>query len=281
VKSQRLATIPIDSYDLTAELGIVDDTPVNAMYDAMTLGSWTSYILANDTGAQQDAEFRPHGGTLQLTDLGERLPEVMRLVRTHFDTTHLQWVRIFGLQDGILAPHRDFLEFEKPGTRIQVPLRTSLSSLHSEDDVVYHLRRGEVWRIHTVDTHAAYSAGGPARLSLCLDFAGDHFDPETDIYQAVAAAEPEHIVRRKPLAQAGVAGLIDGAARTLTPQAMRDTFRRFAELHFAYEASATDVHDWFIETARRSGDASLLAKARAFKVFCVEARAYGERFAWS
>jgi putative nonproteinogenic amino acid hydroxylase len=270
----------MDSYDLADELAIVDATPVNTMYDAMTLGSWTSYILANATGSQADAEFRPHGGRLTPTELGQRLPELMRLVSTHFDTTHLQWVRIFGLQDGILAPHRDFLEFDATGTRVQVPLRTTPTSVNSEEDVVYHMRRGEVWQIHTADTHSAFSGPGPARLSLCLDFAGDHFQPTTDIYGAQAMTEPEYIVQRKPLTSADVPGLIDSAAR-MTTENMRDVFRRFATVHFEYEASAADIYAWFVDAAGRSGDERVLAKAEAFRVYSVERRAFGERFEWN
>lgn len=280
LKSRRLAVLPIDRYDLGDELDLVDKTGVDSQYDAFTLGEWKAYVLANGSGADSDTAFRPHDQGLSLTELGTRLPTVMRLVTTHFKTENLQWVRIFGLREGILAPHVDFLEFDKPGVRIQVPLRTGPQSLHSENDLVYHLRRGEVWSIHTTDPHSARSFDGPARLSLCLDFDADGFDPAADILGDVPATADVHIVTRPALPRAEVDALIAETAATVNRDNMRELFRRFAEVHFVRQAHATDTFDWFIEACRASQDPSLAERARAFRTYCVEKRAYAEGFDW-
>ncbi|MEU0602278.1 putative nonproteinogenic amino acid hydroxylase [Streptomyces sp. NPDC006393] len=276
LKSERLAVLPIDSYDLDSELAVVDSHEYDGKYDAFTFGSWSSHVLANGSGADSDTAFRPHEGSLTLTELGKQLPNIMSLVTEHFPVDRLQWVRIFSLRDGIIAPHVDFLEWAKPGTRVQVPLRTSEESLHSENGTVYHIRRGEVWRIHSTDPHSARSTAEAARLSLCLDFS-DAEEPLA-IRGDIPATEPIRVVERPEPTEAELEELIGSG--NLTPATMRSDFRRFAELHFERRAHATAAFDWYVEAARRTGDEDMVAKAEAYRTYCIEKRGDGEVFDW-
>jgi putative nonproteinogenic amino acid hydroxylase len=278
LKSERLAVLPIDSYDLGPELSILDRHEYGGEYDTFTFGSWSSHVLANGSGADSDVAFRPHEGSLSLTELGKQLPNIMSLVTEHFPLDRLQWVRVFALRDGIIAPHVDFLEWAKPGTRLQIPLRTSEESLHSENDIVYHIRRGEVWKIHSTDPHSARSTSGTARLSLCLDFA----DAEVPIAIRgdIPATEPIRVVERPEPTEAELEELIAAGGAGLTPEAMRSRFRPFAELHFERHAHATAALDWYVEAARRTGDEDIVAKAQAFRTYCIEKRGDGEAFDW-
>lgn len=272
LKSQRLAVLPIDSYDLNSELSVVDRHEYGGEWDAFTFGGWSSHVLANASGVDSDTAFRPHDGTLTLTELGRQLPNIMSLVAEHFPLDRLQWVRIFSLRDGIIATHVDFLEFAEAGTRLQIPLRTTTESLHSENDIVYHLRRGEVWKIHSTDPHAARSTADIARLALCLDFA-DAEEPIA-IRNDIPATEPICIIDRPEPTDAELEQLIG------TPATGRSDFRRFAEFHFERHAHAAAAFDWYVEAARRTGDASMVAKAEAFRTYCIQKRAYGEVFDW-
>lgn len=277
LKSQRLAVLPIDSYDLDSELSIVDSHEYDGKYDAFTFGAWTSHVLANGSGADSDTAFRPHEGSLTLTELGKKLPNIMSLVAAHFPLDRLQWVRIFSLRDGIIAPHVDFLEWAKPGLRVQVPLRTSDEALHSENDTIYGIRRGEVWEIHSTDPHSARSTSRTARLTLCLDFA--NADEPLAIRDDVPATEPIRVVELPEPTEAELEELID-SGRSFTPQTMRADFRRFAALHFDRRAHATAAFDWYVAAARRSGNEDIVAKAQAFRTYCIEKRGDGEAFAW-
>ncbi|MGB8943443.1 MAG: putative nonproteinogenic amino acid hydroxylase [Streptomyces sp.] len=277
LKAQRLAVLPIDAYDLDSEFSLVDEHEYGGDYDTFTFGSWSAHVLANGSGADSDTAFRPHDGQMALTELGKKLPGIMSLVSEHFPLDRLQWVRIFRASDAILAPHVDFLEWAEPGTRLQIPLRTSADSLHSENDVVYHLRRGEVWKIHTTDPHSTRSSAETARLSLCLDFSGAG-DP-LEIRKAIPATEPIRIIERPEATEAELEELL-GAGGDLTPESMRSDFRRFAEFHFERHSHAATTYDWYEEAARRTGDAGLVAKARAFRTYCIEKRADGEAFHW-
>ncbi|KOV68781.1 putative nonproteinogenic amino acid hydroxylase [Streptomyces sp. MMG1121] len=277
LKSQRLAVLPIDSYDLESELTLVDRHDPGGEYDAFTFGAWSAHVLANGSGADSDTAFRPHGDSLTLTELGRQLPGIMSLVTEHFPLERLQWVRVFSLSDGILAPHVDFLEFAEPGTRLQVPLRTSEESLHSEGDLVYHLRRGEVWKIHTTHPHSARSAAGPARLSLCLDFADA--DEPIEIRNDIPAAHPVRLIDLPAVTDADVEELI-GSGPELTPDTLRTAFRRFAALHFERRAPVVAAFDWYLEAARRTGDDAMADKVRAFRTYCIGKRGYREAFDW-
>jgi len=277
LKSQRLAMLPIDSYDLDSEFSVVDRHEYKGDWDSFTFGSWSAHVLANGSGADSDTAFRPHGDRLALTELGKQLPHIMSLVTEHFCLDRLQWVRIFRVHDGIIIPHVDFLEFTKPGTRLQIPLRTSEESLHSENDVVYHLRRGEVWKIHTTDPHSARSSPGTGRISLCLDFS-DAEEPIT-VRNGTPATESIRIIERPEATEAELEELME-SGRNWTPATMRLEFRRFAALHYERRAHATAAFDWYEAAARRSGDSGMVAKARAFRTYCIEKRAYKEAFDW-
>jgi putative nonproteinogenic amino acid hydroxylase len=277
LKSQRLATLPIDSYDFDEELSIIDSNDAGGEYDAFTFGSWSAHVLANSGGSDEDTSFRPYEGRLALTELGRKLPKIMSIVHDNFPLERLQWVRIFSLSDGILAPHVDFLEFSEPGTRLQIPLRTDEDSLHSENDIVYHLRRGEVWKIHTTVPHSAQSVSPFARLSLCLDFAGA--DEPVEIKNSIPPELPVRIISRPSVTEAEVEELLSSAAG-LSADTLRTSFRRFAAVHFARRADATAAFDWFIEAAVRTGDGALAEKAKAFRTYCIEKRGYREAFEW-
>ncbi len=277
LKSQRLAVLPMDSYDLESELAVVDHHDYPGEYDALTFGSWSCHVLANGSGADSDLAFRPHGDELALTELGKRLPAVMSVVTDHFSLDRLQWVRIFALHDGGIVPHVDFLEFEEPGTRLQVPLRTSEESLHSENNIVYHLRRGEVWKIHTTDPHSAGSTSAISRLNLVLDYAGS--EKPVEIRGDIPATEPVRIMDRPEPTEEEREELLD-SCRRLTAATMRPAFRRFVETHFSRHLHAREVFDWYVEAARRSGDEDMVAKARAFRTYCIEKRSLREKFEW-
>ncbi|GAA1374815.1 putative nonproteinogenic amino acid hydroxylase [Streptomyces beijiangensis] len=277
LKSQRLAVLPIDSYDLASELPVVDRHEYGGEYDAFTFGSWSSHVLANGSGAESDDSFRPHEGRLALTELGKQLPNIMSLVAAHFPVDRLQWVRIFSLRDGLLAPHVDFLEWAKPGIRLQVPLRTGEESLHSENDTVYHIRRGEVWSIHSTDPHSARSTAETPRLSLCLDFS-DTGEP-LEIRGDIPATQPVRIMDRPELSDTELEELIASGAE-LTPATLRAGFRRFAEVHFERSAHATAAFDWYVEAVRRTGNADMVTTAETFRTYCIEKRGDGEAFNW-
>ena len=68
---------------------------------------------------------------------------------------------------------------------------------------------------------------------------------------------------------------------SMTREGLRQSFRRFAAVHFERHAHAADTFAWFIDAAGRSGQPALLDKARAFRTYCIERRAFREVFEWA
>jgi putative nonproteinogenic amino acid hydroxylase len=279
LRSRRLAAIDVDRPEIIADLAVIDTLPARSIYSEYSFGSWHSHVLANPTGDELDDEFRPDGGTAQPTVLGRRLGGIMRLVEETFVPDALRWVRIFTLSDGLLIPHVDFLEFDTPSTRLQLPLRTTSGALHSEGDVVMHLRAGELWWLEARVPHAACGTPGPARIALSLDFSV----PPEQIGEclrrpAEPAGEPQ-LIGRPPLHDAELEALL-GLSATLDRASVREVLRLYALVHFRRRAHAAACYDWLIAAARRADDGALVERAIAFRDYCLHKRAYGERFRW-
>ena len=120
------------------------------------------------------------------------MPELNAWIEATFRLDLLRLARIHSLGDGVLIPHRDFVEFldEKPAwTRIHIPIMTNDQCLHAEEDTVFRMRLGEVWHFDASRLHSATNFSAQRRLNLCLDFElGDL--PLSAIFQYAAADAP-------------------------------------------------------------------------------------------
>lgn len=279
LRSRALGRADVDRPGIARDLATIDALPGRSAYSEFSFGSWCSHVLANGSGDEHDTEFRPHDGPLQTTALGRRLPALMALVRDTFDLDALRWVRAFTLADGLLIPHVDFIEFDVPSTRVQVPLRTTAAALHSEADSVMHLRAGEIWWLEARLPHSACGPPGPTRIALVLDFAVAPQDIAGCVRDAGGEPPEPALVERPPLGAGELEALL-GLGATLDARSVRDVLRLLALVHFRRRAHAADCFDWLVEAARRAGLADLEERAAAFRVFCLERRAHGERFAW-
>jgi hypothetical protein len=190
------------------------------------------------------------------------------------------WIRFFEMRNGLLISHRDFIEFDRAYTRLQIPLRTDQSCLHSEEASVFHLRQGEIWYLEATAVHAACSLGNFNRIALCLDFdlAGM---PLTSILRRRTAAPcpPPLLIERPPLGNDGREALLalSGIADRVN---IREIAGLFGRVHFYRQAHAADCFDWLVALTARAGDQALLEKAVAFRRYCIERRVPGSHFQW-
>ncbi len=279
MKSQILGRLRLDSSRLAPELARILDFQVKDQYSEYTFGTWRSYVLANAGGDAADTSFRGYEGRPQKTALGRELPYLGQAIAETFDTDRLKWERIFLVHNGLLISHRDFVEFEEPFVRLNVPLATDPSCLHSEEDLVFHMREGEVWFLDARTVHSACSLFDFRRISLCLDFSDDGRPLEEWVrppYRNSGELSP-HLVEREPLTQED-RQILFALGKLLTQENFRDLVGLLGKIHFYRQAHAADVFDWLVELARRAEDPRLAEKAVAFKRFCIEERALGERF---
>lgn len=279
MKSRILGQVHLNPSRLAPELATILDFDFKEEYSEYAFGTWRSYVLANAEGDPEDTSFRGYEGRPRLTALGRALPYVTQIIEETFDTDRLKWARIFLVHNGLLISHRDFVELDEPFVRLNMPLSTDPSCLHSEEEMVFHMRQGEIWFLDARMVHAACSLFDFRRISLCLDFADDG-RPLEEWLRPEHRVGPEvspHLVAREPLTEDFERGLI-ALSHVLTRESFRDVIALLGKVHFYRRAHAADVFDWLTEIARRSGDPELEERSLAFKRFCIQERSLGERF---
>jgi putative nonproteinogenic amino acid hydroxylase len=279
MRSVCITRVNVETETIHQDLLAIDQLIPRDTYSEFAFGPWHTYVLANATGDESDDEFLPQSGPAVKTTLGHALPALYKLVEDTFYVDRLRWVRVLTQADGLLVPHVDYLECDRATTRLQIPLRTTPSCLHSERDNVVHLRPGDVWFLDASAPHAAYTPAGPSRIALCLDFDVPTSEITACLRQPIQAPEPPCVVRRPELKQHELNALIDLGA-LLDRTTIRDVVRLLAMVHFRRQAHAAASLDWLVAAAKRSGSELLIRQAQEFKTYCLIRRVYRHHFAW-
>ena len=275
MKSQMLGSVILDPDRLTADLAALREAPPPDGYSEYIFGQWRDYVLANGTGDQIDNRFRPHHERLAVTDLGRRMPYVLSLVERHFDRRLLKWVRLFTVQDALLVTHRDYLEFKQTFRRIHLVLDTDETCLHSEQDDVFHMRRGEIWFLDGTTIHAACTLSEYRRVSLVLDFEDDGAQLSSLLKADVSNPSSPMLLRLPALTDQEYAAIV-GLRAIATRENFRDMIGLLGKIHFYRKAGAASVFDWLADIYR--DDPVMAGRAHAYRNFCIDRRGYQERF---
>lgn len=195
------------------------------------------------------------------TTYGKLLPYVRCLIEETFDLDHLLFARLAVMTDAVLIPHRDYVEFadappsERAGHRIHIPLVTDETCLFSEDDVVFHMRGGELWFLDAARRHSAAVLSGIDRIHLILDFdaAGDRSG-----VLRVGTGDPapgipaSHVPDRPSLPDEERAQLVT-LSTIIDLENLRDVFAILVKKHFRWDGGDDFVWRTMHEIARRSG----------------------------
>ena len=279
LRSTRISTVNVNTDAIRSDLASVDRLIGKDTYSEFSFGRWHAHVLANATGDERDDEFWPQDGPAVVTPLGKSLRAIWGLVESTFYLDQLRWVRVLTQADGLLIPHVDFVELNKPTTRLQLPLRASPSCLHSEGQNVIHMRPGEIWFLDATMVHAAYSPPGPSRVTLCLDFDIPREHIITCLRQPNTPAQPPTLVERPPLEQEQLKSLID-LGLILDFSTVRDIIRLFGTMHFRRQVHAAACFDWLVAAAEHSGNALLLQRVQEYQTYLLYKRTYGKHFTW-
>lgn len=279
-ETRIVGRLPLDPDGFEDELEIARRLPSEGDYSEYVFGHWRSVPLANPSGAMDDTTFRLDAETLHWTELGRRLGRIRSWIEGHMHLDRLRWVRLFVHEDGLLATHRDFLEFDEPTLRLGIPLSTTEDCLHSSGWDVFHMRPGEIWSLDPAVPHSAYTPEGRCRISVVLDFALGSADPSAPFPGlGVVAAPAIRRIERPPLTDEERSKLI-GLGSALDWGNLRDVVRVLASVHFFRHCHVTEWFDWLIEAAMRARDPRIAEVARAYRRFTIEHRAIGERFSF-
>lgn len=268
--SRIIGRVSLDQERLDADIETLLQFPFNRGYSDYARGNpgWQNCVLMNHTGDPNDIVFGGHDGPPVATPLLEQLPYIQELLAATWKTEHLVWARIFMCEDGMLIPHRDYLDLpEDEFTRVHIPLQLGDASMHSEDGTVFRMRKGEVWFIDGTVNHSAYSYDGAPRIYLSADLrAGVPFE-ELFVDSATYADDVEPDVVELPALPDDFDVTIEGMSKVLGADTMQDVVAVLSKVHFNHAAPCGQTYEWLIDAAERTGDEALVDQAKQTRKF--------------
>lgn len=283
MNSRIISKIELDDALLQKDIEtILNFEDVKEEYSEYRFGTWKNYVLRNGTGNQADTLFVGTAGGGIETPLGARLKYLSSVIEENFHTDKLRMVRANLLQDAVLIPHRDYVEFKSDCrrlARIHIPIKTDERSLHSEGKEVFHMRRGEVWYLDVSNIHSACNLSETPRISLVLDFCLDSEPLETALKNP-----PQHdpelqpmIIERGPLDDS-LLTTIASMKHIINHGNYRDIVFFLSRVHFYKDVSLGIFFDWLIGICENAEDKSLLEKSLNFKEYMMNDRELAQRF---
>lgn len=261
IDSMILARIAFDTEKLRSTIKTIEDIPFTKAYSQYTIGNWESSMLWNRSGKAKDDKSVEYEGHAIPTENAEQLTYINDLITSWFNVPKLKSVRLFRACNGLIIPHRDYLEFDRGFTRIHVPLQTNDESFTSEDAVVFRMRVGEVWFLESNNVHSAGCFSDSPRVHLVLDFEADL---ELDhVFRDVTLCQPSTDIQTfdRPKLNAFALEAIFSLSKLLHATNFREIVAILAKLHFNYGCNAADMYEWMEVITSKCGNKILIDKA--------------------
>lgn len=255
MNSYLLAKLKLDSQQITNTIKIIKNLEFDDAYQEYSLGTWKTKTLWNMTGDDNQSTSMEYIGFARKTLSADKLPYLNQIIEDNFHLNYIKSVRIFHSCDGgLIVPHRDYMEFKKGFKRFHLVLMTDHTCLNSEENIVYHMRQGELWFLEGHVTHSAASFSTNGKYSLVIDFDPNiesnlifkdnhHFD-----FNHLSPCIIEH--RDKPTASL-IASLLALSA-IITPFNFSSVFHLLCKLHFEYAISGDEVYELLHDIAKQS-----------------------------
>ncbi|GLK50744.1 aspartyl/asparaginyl beta-hydroxylase domain-containing protein [Maricaulis virginensis] len=252
VRTQRISTVAIDISEVKREISLVDPEDYKNYYTEYSNGGWRTCMLANQSGDADSHRIEASKGGARLTRVGNRLTYLTGLISNWFDRSALVYARLIKTQPGsIVFPHRDYLDFEGELVRIHIPLKTNSRFLHSESDLVFHMKQGEVWYLDATNLHAAANLGRSIRYALVLDFhCSNHITDCLRDDNLISLRYPDSVHRREYNRQEIVSKLRD----TYAQSGLDGILYAASALNFSNRSHAIQTYDWVEEVLLHRGD---------------------------
>ena len=270
IHSRVIGHVSLDEPRLSADIETLLRFPFNRGYSDYARGNpgWQNCVLMNHSGDPSHIEFGGYDGEAKPTPLLAELPYLAELLASTWKPEHLLWARIFMCEDGMLIPHRDYLDLpEDEFTRVHIPLQLGPASMHSEEGSVFRMRKGEVWFIDGTVNHAAYSYDGRPRIYLTADLRSGV--PFEDLFVDPATAAHDvrpDFVELPPLPE-NFDTTLAGMSTVLGADTMDEIVGVLSKVHFNHQAQCGEIYEWLIDVADRSGDAAMVEAAKQKRAF--------------
>ena len=251
-----MGRVDLDHERLDRDIAAIAGLPLNDGYSEYSRGNpgWKNVVLKNATGDPTDRVFGGHDGPAKATPHLSSVPYISELLESTFAQQHLLWARLFICENGMLIPHRDYLDLpEDEFTRVHLALRVGPRSFHSERNTVFRMRRGEIWFIDGTVNHAAASYGDGQRIYLSCDFRADvPFESLVpNAYDINGEIVPDIVER--PELPADFDERVASLVSLIDEHTVDEVVGVLSRTHFSYDAPCGAVYDWVAGAAHAVG----------------------------
>ena len=284
--SKVIGKLHMDNELLQKDLDTIAQFPVlDEAYPEFGVGTWKNHSLWNKTGDYRDMQVQDSNVPAKATEFGQALPYIHQLIHETFDVSYLRMARVRNLVDGVVFPHRDFIELSRPKNqylRVFVPLQNNAQAFHSDETHVFQMQKNEIWQLDAALTHSAANFGTDNRMHLCMDFqfSNSDFSLESiflDPRQMEDLPKPTLAIRGD---LNDLQARLSSLAEDMSQDKIFDALVVLSKLHFKYNVGVADCYDWLISIAEQTGSHDLIQTCRNLKTFMLEKRMLGESFSF-
>ncbi|WP_415756311.1 aspartyl/asparaginyl beta-hydroxylase domain-containing protein [Pseudomonas sp. LT1P18] len=281
--SKIIGKINISAYDLASDVKYLNSvTKQSEEYDEFGQGYWKNLSVYNASGDASDTQYRNTDKCFP-TEHAKQCPGIQDLVSQHFKLDNLKMIRARSLVDGLVIPHRDFVELDQATTyfRVFVALENNDEAFHSDERGVFQMMAGEVWFLDAGISHAAVNFGLKSRMFLCLDFMYEGEFEYTDIFAAPSSLAPyrnSFHIKREPFSDINKKEVIAATSKILNRFTFKDIIFTLSKYHFIYDLPVSSCYDWIISAAEQANNGEIIKKAKSLRRYLIEKRDMGERY---
>lgn len=277
VQTQLVGKLDMDESAILTELEEADAFRFSEAYsDYLCGGPWKSCMLwasGGQTGTGLITDY-DHGHKSAITECGEKLPYLRKLVESNFNLDHLNFARLAVMSNSVTIPHRDMLELHdipedaRSAHRVHVPLVTSENAYFTHGNIVYQMRAGEVWFFDASKVHGAAALSPDERTHLILDFSDTPRvdDLVTFDLHGTGSVPADRITKRPPLSEVERKNLLALAA-IVDLDNYRDVFSIVIRNHYRHDGGENFVWETLDTIGRLSQNEAVRSKIQELHRF--------------
>ncbi|MGW4393650.1 aspartyl/asparaginyl beta-hydroxylase domain-containing protein [Amycolatopsis nivea] len=286
MRTQFVAELALDEERLAADLEHARSLRYSEAYSNFLIGGpWKSCVLWARGGGEGDGVMTnyDHDDEPSVTASGRELPYLQEIIAKVADLGRLSMARLAVFAESVIVPHRDYLELgeipedARPAHRVHIPLATHEECYFSEDNVVYRMRKGEVWFFDASRLHSVASFVEQPRAHLILDLVDQPAPgPLVKVGDAPGAGGiPEaNAVSRPPLSDSEREALAR-LADVLTVDNLREVFSIVIRKHFRRDGGEDFAWTTMTALAEACADPGVLPKVEELRQYFVLQRSEG------